>query len=96
MQGSLFDTDAPTGAYGQPVEPAPARGWATVEEDGRFTGQCLAILTRLRRGSATNGELNAISPRFGARLKELRDGGINIVITDRDRATGRVTYAIAS
>lgn len=95
MQGSLFDIDAPRGAYGQPVQPAPSQGWATEAEELRLTGQRGQIYQRLLRGPATNAELAAITHRFGARLKELRDGGINVVITENDRSTGRVTYAIA-
>jgi hypothetical protein len=44
----------------------------------RLSGQRLRILERLRRGPATNRELNAICLRFGSRLMELRDLGHQI------------------
>jgi hypothetical protein len=95
MQGSLFDIDAPTGAYGQPVEPAPARGWATVAEDKRLSAQCQAILDRLKQGPATNSELSTIAIKYTGRISDLRAAGVDVRVIDRDRASGRVTYAIA-
>jgi hypothetical protein len=97
VQPTLFDTDdAPTGAYGQPVEPAPARGWATAAEDKRLSAQCQAILDRLKQGEATNTELAAIALKYTSRLSDLRAAGIDVRVINRDHATGRVTYAIAS
>ena len=40
------------------------------------------VLTRLFEGPATNAELNTICFRYGARIKELRDRGYNI-LTER-------------
>jgi hypothetical protein len=94
MQGNLFDIDAPTGAYGQPVEPAPARGWATVAENIRWDTHKGQILARLMKRPATNGELAAITHRFGARIQELREEGVPIT-TNANRETGEVVYAIA-
>jgi hypothetical protein len=47
--------------------------------------QCRNILTRLRRGPATNIDLNTICYRYGARIYELRQGGHQIDKTRLDR-----------
>ncbi len=44
----------------------------------RITGQRLKILERLREGTATNIELNAVCFRYGARIHELRGMGFRI------------------
>ena len=80
-QPTLFDD-----LYREPRVPPPA------PEPARFPGQRGEILARLQRGPATNVELSKIGLRFGARLKELRDAGYQIVIVSD--VGGVVTYAL--
>ena len=80
-QRDLFEIHAPLEAH-QGGKPEPAR----------FTGQRGEILAMLQRGPATNVELSKIGLRFGARLKELRDAGYQIVIVSE--VGGVVTYAL--
>ncbi|NLX57310.1 MAG: hypothetical protein GXY58_19545 [Planctomycetaceae bacterium] len=61
--------------------------WAIVERP-RLTGQNAAILERLKRGPATNRELAAISLKYTSRISDLRAAGYDVVVVDRDRATG--------
>lgn len=64
------------------------------DERPRLTGQNLAILERLQRGPATNRELAAISLKYTSRVSDLRAAGYNVVVVDRDRATGRTMYEL--
>ena len=83
-QASLLDT--------RPVRELDAPPQA---EARRLTKACRRILARLSEGPATNYELAGVGGiRFGARLKELRDRGHRIEITERDHETGRVTYRL--
>lgn len=47
------------------------------------------VLDRLLKGPASNVELNAICYRYGARLKELRDQGYNIITESVSRGEYR-------
>lgn len=49
-----------------------------MRDEARFKNQRQEILTRLRRGPATNAELSEIALRFGARLYDLRRDGYAI------------------
>lgn len=75
MNGFLFDTGGPVNQYGAAIDRKPAVEPA--EADRRDT-QRQAILDRLRRGPATNLELNQIAFRYSARLHELRQAGHSI------------------
>lgn len=43
------------------------------------------VLDRLRRGPATNRELNAICFRYGGRIHEMRQNGLNITTERKGR-----------
>lgn len=64
------------------------------EERPRLTGQNAAILQRLQRGPATNKELAGIALKYTSRLSDLRAAGYNVVVVDRDRATGMTMYEL--
>lgn len=65
------------------------------QERVRLAGNCQAIIERLRRGPATNGELSQVGGlRFGGRLFELRKAGHDIRIVDRDHDSGKVVYQL--
>ena len=66
-QGLLFDP--------KPLLPSPA---LPREERARLNRQAEAVLARLRRGPATNVELNEIAFRYSARIEELRKAGHRI------------------
>jgi hypothetical protein len=70
-QPTLFDLDAPRGAYGQPAArtttPQPPD-----DEAARRDTQRAEILSRLERGPATSADLNLICFRYSARIHELR------------------------
>ena len=84
-QLSLFDA---------PRNIVPRDTHVVKEERPRLTGQNLAILERLQRGPATNRELAAISLKYTSRVSDLRAAGYNVVVVDRDRATGRTMYEL--
>lgn len=63
-------------------------------ERRRLSAQCASILDRLEHGPASNLELSAIALRYSARIKELRDAGYVIEITETDHATGRRVYRL--
>ena len=64
------------------------------EERPRLTGQNAAILERLQRGPATNRELAAISLKYTSRISDVRAAGYDVVVVDRDRATGNTMYEL--
>lgn len=84
-QLSLFDA---------PRKIAPRDTHVETVERPRLTGQNQAILERLQRGPATNFELNQIALKYTSRLSDLRAAGYNVVVVDRDRATGRTMYQL--
>ena len=86
----LFDT---AGASAPAIPPQDPRVRGTVEEP-RLSRQSQAILDRLRERPASNADLMLIAQRFGARVHDLRAAGFDIQITDRDRETGLVWYAL--
>ena len=47
----------------------------------RLRGQNLAIYERLKRGTATNVELAAISLKYTSRVDDLRKSGIDVCAT---------------
>jgi hypothetical protein len=67
-------------------------------EEPRLSRQCRAILARLQRGPATNGELAEIALKYTGRISDLRPGlraaGRDIKVVERDTKTGRVLYAL--
>lgn len=68
---AMFDWDA----YNR-VEPADPH--IDPIDKRRVSRQAMAILSRLREGPATNGELLQIAARYGARIHELRKAGYQI------------------
>lgn len=66
------------------------------EESPRLKGQNAAILERLKRGPATNRELAQIALKYTSRLSDLRAAGYNVVVVDRDHATGLTMYELIS
>lgn len=66
-----------------------------VDERDRLSRQCAAILTRLRRGPATNVELAGLALKYTSRISDLRERGYAIVVVSRDRRTGLTIYQLA-
>jgi len=60
----------------------------------RLTGQNRAILERLRKGPATNGELAAIALKYTSRISDLRQHGC--VILCEKQSEGRAEYVLQS
>jgi|GEM_PF-6891011 hypothetical protein len=81
----LTEGDAPIVA-GPPAAPPVERR--------RLSGQCLAMLSRLRQGRATNTELATMSLKYTGRISDLRKAGHDIRCVDRDRASGVTWYAL--
>jgi hypothetical protein len=94
-QPTLFDLDAPRGAYGQPAArtttPAPRDPNVRPDDVKRLTGHNAAILARLRRGPAYNHELAAISLKYSGRVSDLRVHGIEIAAERFDGGTWSYT-----
>lgn len=84
-QLSLFDA---------PRKIAPRDTHVEKVERPRLTGQNQAVLERLQQGPATNFELNQIAIKYTSRVSDLRAAGYNVVVVDRDRATGRTMYQL--
>ena len=84
-QLSLFDA---------PRKIVPRDTHVEKEERPRLTGQNQEILERLQQGPATNFELNKIAMKYTSRISDLRAAGYNVVVVDRDRATGRTMYQL--
>lgn len=59
-------------------------------EHARLSRQQSAVLARLRRGRATNVELNEICFRYSARICELRKAGYRIEIVEWGKCGLRV------
>jgi len=64
------------------------------QERPRLSGQNQAIIERLRLGPATNRELAQIALKYTSRLSDLRAAGYDVVVVDRDRATGMTMYEL--
>ena len=84
-QLSLFDA---------PRKIAPRDTHVEKLERPRLTWQNQDILKRLQQGPATNFELNQIAIKYTSRISDLRAAGYNVVVVDRDRATGRTMYQL--
>jgi hypothetical protein len=91
-QPTLFDLDAPRGAYG-PASPSLTPRDPNIRPDDvkRLTGHNAAILARLRRGPAYNHELASISLKYTGRLSDLRVWGIEIAAERFDGGTWSYT-----
>ena len=61
----------------------------------RLAGQNKQILERLKRGPATNRELNEIVFRYSARIFELREVGYNITTTQVKAGLWRYELIVA-
>lgn len=85
QQLSLFDA---------PRKIAPRDTHVEKVERPRLSKQNEAILKRLQQGPATNFELNEIAMKYTSRISDLRAAGYNVVVVDRDRATGRTMYQL--
>jgi hypothetical protein len=84
-QQTLFDAEPPQEAARGPGGRRPAD----------LDNQRARILERLRRGPATNMELAyTVSPRFGARLMELRKAGYRIRTVCESHEDGRWRYEL--
>lgn len=66
------------GIGAKPAPPAPIDPNVLATDVPRLTGQCLAILDRLRKGPATNVELAALSLKYTSRISDLRAAGHTI------------------
>lgn len=66
-----------------------------LNESGRRETTLYAIFDALRDGPKTNMELTEITPRYSARIYDLRAIGVPVV-TERPRLDGLVTYRIAT
>lgn len=60
----------------------------------RVTGQAARILEMLRERPRTNMELAAITPRYGARIFDIRKAGYRIETVESRDGTGVVWYRI--
>lgn len=85
QQLSLFDA---------PRKIAPRDTHVEKEERPRLSKQNQAIPERLQRGPATNFELAQIAMKYTGRISDLRAAGYNVVVVDRDRATGSTMYQL--
>lgn len=89
MEASLFDPP-----------PVPVADPKVSEVDKpRLSRQSAAVLSLLKSGPArtrTNAELAAITPRYGARLHDLRRSGYQIRTTELRDGSGRATYRLLS
>jgi hypothetical protein len=63
-------------------------------EAPRLSKQCAAILERLRLGPASNGELASIALKYTGRISDLRAAGFSIKVTEHNRHSGYVVYAL--
>jgi hypothetical protein len=91
---TLFPTDGPTGAYGQPGEVTPTHRAVHPDAIPRLGGQNKAILDRLKRDRATNSELADMALNYRARVSDLRKHGCTIVVEDEDHRTGLAWYRL--
>ena len=94
-QGSLFGPrvtlrDILNGQGINPRDPG-----VTPAEEARLSDQCKAILSRLRKGPATNRELATIALKYTGRLSDLRAAGFKVEPVSHDRQTGLVTYQLS-
>ncbi len=60
----------------------------------RLTGQNRIIYDLLLTGPKTNMELAAVTPRYGARLYDLRKAGVVIETIESHDGTGLVRYRL--
>lgn len=85
MTQGAIDFDAPTTVYAE-------HRAEVAQEAQRLASAKDRVLARLRQGSATNVELNAICYRYGARIMELRREGY--AITKTHQSKGVWIYAL--
>ena len=64
------------------------------EAQKRLRGQSLAILERLKLGTATNLELSAIALKYTSRISDIRQAGYTVKCVEHDKATGRAVYEL--
>lgn len=84
--------------------PAPAPVQATegertvvgtvADEKKRTATHADRILALLREGTVTNGELATITPRYGARILDLRKAGHEIETVFENKKSGLVIYRL--
>ena len=97
------DMFAPPSATPTPIEqlPYPAKGLdppaaheaaGNLIFSGRRGGTLHKIRERLMAGEATNVELARITPRYGARIYDLRKQGFDIETVSQNKATGVTVY----
>ncbi len=84
-QMSLFDAPRPIPTTDPSVKP---------ESKPRLSRQCRLILSRLREGPATNGDLAGIALRFPNRIHELRRAGCVISLFEQNHKTGLTRYRL--
>jgi len=70
----MVETQLPL--FGRPLDAAASH--APAPDRKRLRGQCLAVLERLRQGSATSKELATISLKYTSRISDLRIAGYDI------------------
>ncbi len=87
QQYMFFDTPRPATSL-----PAATKPNIVVANRRRLSSQNKQILERLKRGPATNRELNRIVFRYSARIFELRGHGYDITTTQVKR--GLWTYKL--
>lgn len=76
MQTNFLDALDPLQPFQRPITPNPT---VPPEDRERLTGQCAAILERLKRGPCTNVEFVGMHIlRYSARIFELRNLGHEI------------------
>lgn len=63
-------------------------------EHARLSRQCQAIVTRLKKGDATNSELAQIALKYTSRISDLRAKGWVVNVVAKDHATGLTTYRL--
>ena len=82
----FFDTPKPTPAIEPNIE---------VAHRSRLSGQNKQVIERLKRGPATNRELNEIVFRYSARIFELRGHGYDITTTQVKAGLWRYELIVA-
>lgn len=66
-------------------------------DEPRVSGQNLEVYEALKsRGTLSNMDLAQITPRYGARIHDLRRAGVRIVTTPLHDGSGVVTYRLVS
>ena len=80
QQQSLFGSPPPLklGPASRSDQPTSQQSWP------KRNTMCWKILEALRNGGSTNFQLATITPRYGARIHDLRENGYNIVTTVKE------------